>query len=277
MSASVVRQSDYEKRNGFAMQPVRCHHLKAIGRSPAHGYLSLSGEGDDEGESAAISLGTTVHALLQGKTDIVVYPGPVRRGKEWEKFKALNAGARIVLQQERDQAMGMAEALVGNKDAARLLTASRVRREETILFDHLGRACRSTPDLASRSWSWFADLKTTRCADPDRFRWDALRMHYHVQVAMQRLAIRAKGGNPKEAFIIAVESAKPWPVSVMLVDEDSLIAGEKQMHLWLERLIGCEAAGFWPGYVQSVVPLNIVERHEELQWDEDDAGDEATP
>jgi len=277
MSASLVRQSDYELRNGFPKQPVRCFHLKAMGRSPAHGHLSLSGEEDDGEESASISLGTTVHALIQGKTDLVVYPGAVRRGKEWEAFKAKNKGVRIVLQKERDMAMAMGEALLGNKDAARLLTASRVRREETIFFNHLGRDCRATPDIAARSWSWFADLKTTRCADPDRFRFDARKLHYHVQIAMQRLALRSLGGKPKEAFIIAVESAAPWPVTVMEVDEDSMLAGEKQMHLWLERLIGCEAAGEWPGYVQTVVPLNIVERHEELEWDEDDAGAEANP
>jgi hypothetical protein len=280
VSASVVDKTGYLAKHGFPWQPARCFHLKEIGRSPAHGRLSLAGE-EDEKESASRALGSTVHALLEGRTDIVVYPGAVRRGKEWDKFKAEHEdGARIVLAKERDCAMSIADALLGNRDAARLINAPRVRREETIIFDHLGRRCRATPDFAARSYAWFAELKTTRCADPDRFRYDARRFAYHVQVAMQRLAIRATEGKnkAKKAFIIAVETAPPWPVSVMEVEEDSLLAGEKQMHLWLERLLGCEAAGHWPGYVQSVVPLRIVDPEFEPEWDdEDDAADEATP
>jgi hypothetical protein len=147
-----------------------------------------------------------------------------------------------------------------------------------MLFDYLGRQCRATPDLASEKLTWSAELKTTRCADPDQFKWDALRLGYHVQKAMQRMAMRANGGKPKEHFIIAAETAKPWPISVLLVEEESLDLGERQMRLWTERLLACEASGIWPPYVQTVVPFKIGEGHTQLEWDGDeDAGDEATP
>jgi hypothetical protein len=273
MSASIVDKAAYEAKHGFPWQPLRCFHAKAAGRSASHARLALAEEGDDEGESASISLGTTVHALLQGAQDILIYPGTTRRGKDWEAFKAAHPGARIVLTKERDTAMHIADALAANDDAHRLLTARKVRREETLLFDYLGRQCRATPDLCADNRAWFAELKTTRNADPDKFAWDARKLGYHVQVAMQRLAIRANGGKPKRAIIIAAESAPPWPVTVFELDEETLLAGEKQLRLWVERILGCEASGFWPGYVQSVVPLRMAEAPLELVY----AGDEATP
>lgn len=265
MSASIHDAAAYEQRNGFPLQPVRCHHLKAVGRSPAHARLSLGGAEDAE-ESAAQSLGSTVHALIEGRKDVVVYPGGSRRGKEWEAFALTHQGKRIVLAKEMEAASAMAEAIVGDPKAARLVCEPRVQREQSLYFDYLGRACRATPDLRARRSGWFAELKTTRCADPERFRWDALRLSYHVQVAMQLEAIRANGGKPKAAFIIAVESAPPWPVTVMRVTEDSLERGARQLRLWMERLLACEASGAWPGYCQSVVDLQIGEKDIELVY-----------
>ncbi len=277
MSASVIDKAGYKARNGFPWQPVRCFHLKAAGRSGAHARLKLAGE-EDEKETVSRAIGTTVAKLLEGRTDVVVYPGAVRRGKEWEKFEAEHEeGTRIVLAKEYATSMSIAEALLGDKDAAPLVTARGVRKEETLLFDHLGRACRSTPDFASRSGSWYAELKTTKNASPDWFQFEAERMGYHVQMAMERLALRAHGKNPKHAYLIAVDNCKPWNVCVLDVEEDSLAYGEKQLHLWLERIVAWEAAGQWPGYVQAVTPFKIGRPHVELDWDEDDAGDEATP
>lgn len=275
MSATIVDKAAYLAKHGFPWQPLRCFHAKAAGRSAAHARLALAEEGEEE-ETAALSLGTTVHALFQGVQDILIYPGATRRGRDWEAFKAAHKGARIVLAKERDTAMRIADALAANDDAARLLGARKVRREETLLFDYCGRQCRATPDLCADNRAWFAELKTTRNADPDKFAWDARKLGYHVQVAMQRLAVRANGGKPKRAIIIAAESAPPWPVTVFEVDEDTLVAGEKQLRLWVERILGCEASGFWPGYVQTVVPLKMAEAPLELTYAGDD-GAEASP
>lgn len=57
-------------------------------------------------ENAAFDVGTFFHtAVLEPhmvETECLVYPGAVRRGAEWEKFKAENAGKVIVSKTERE-------------------------------------------------------------------------------------------------------------------------------------------------------------------------------
>ena len=279
MSASIFDPSAYEGRNGFAPQPIRCHHLKALGLAPIFAKTALSGVEDDP--TAEMSLGTTVHGIIQGRKDILVYRGAVRRGKEWEAFREKYPTAHIVLDKEMKTAEGMAAALLAHKDAAQLLKARGVKREETIIFDYLGRICRATPDLRAgpKAHSWVAELKTTKCAKPELFRRDAERLGYHVQLAMQSEAIRqATGAAPKDHYIIAIDNrpSPPWPIVVNRVDEDSIERGHRQFRLWMEQLLVCEASGYWPGYAEDVVPLKIGEAPLGLTY-ADDAADEATP
>jgi hypothetical protein len=278
MSATIVDPGAYEARNGFPMQPVRCHHLKALGKAPAYAHLALSEvEDEDDDESAAISLGKTVHAIIQGRKDILVYRGKVRRGKEWDEFRAQYPTARIVLDKEMKAAESMAASLLADKDACQYIKARGVKREKTMLFDYLGRECRSTPDLAAANGSWVADLKTTRCSKPSLFVHDARRLSYHVQLAMQGEAIRAKrGAYPEEHIIIAVESSGKFLTTVMRVDEESLLEGRKLMRLWMEQLLACEASGSWPGYAESIVLLSIAAPPLELTYAEEPPADEAT-
>lgn len=270
----------YIERNGIPMVPVRHSHLVACGRSPAHAKHAIETGAEDEDETTSMSLGTTVHNLvytnfgrLPGGPKVLVYPGAVRRGKEWEAFKAEHEGAHIITGAEMDKAKEMARALIENKLARRLIRQRGVIREQTIMFEMLGRACRSTPDLRAGDGSWVAEIKTTRNGDPQRFKWDALKMGYHAQLAMQLEAVRAQKFNPRKAFIITVESEAPWVVTVMEMTERALDQGARQLRLWLEQFIACEQTGHWPGYCQSVVRLDLGAPELELDFE----GEPAAP
>lgn len=66
-------------------------------------------------ESAAFDIGTYFHTgVLEPhklKVDCVVYPGKVRRGKDWDIFKEKNKGKVIVSQAQKDQANGLVRAV----------------------------------------------------------------------------------------------------------------------------------------------------------------------
>lgn len=243
--------------------PVRFHMLRAAGRSPAHARLALSGA-ELEDETAAMERGTSTHAILFGTRKVVAYPGKQRRGKEWETFQALHRNAEILTARGYECASRMAEAVSRSKLAMAVLAGSR---EQRILWQQQGRACRTTPDVASYL-EYVTELKTTACADPARFQWHALRMHYHAQLAWHQTGVVSAGlGNPHSAFIVAVESAAPYPVTVMRVTDRALEAGEKLCRLWFERLIGCEKTNEWPwpeAYAQTVVDLDIPDDEPEL-------------
>lgn len=72
-------------------------------------------------ENPAFDVGTYMHTgILEPhklKQDCVVYPGKVRRGKEWDKFKVKNKGRTIVTKSQKDQAEGLIKA-VGKSEIA---------------------------------------------------------------------------------------------------------------------------------------------------------------
>lgn len=253
------------------MIPVRFHHLKAVARSPLHLRSCLDGE--EKASTSALEKGTAVHALLFGTKTVTFYPGAVRRGKEWDGFKAAHEGDCILTATEYEKAMRMAERVSNHKDAMWALDGVR---EKTILWKYLGRECRSTPDVFSPEMGFVTELKTCANADPQRFTWQALRMAYHAQLAYYMEAVAQSGlGTPRSAYVVAVESTAPYPVTVLRLTDRALDAGQRMFRLWFERFLACEQANAWPAYVESIVDLDVPEDDLELTFGDDDAAEAA--
>jgi hypothetical protein len=253
--------------------PVRFHMLRAAGRSPAHAQLAIAG--DSKKPTQSMEKGTAVHALVFGTRRVIPYTPPpdpkakpgsspkrvVRNGKTWDAFKAANPDTEILAPADYDKAQRMAEAV---RACPLALDVLRGTQERTLLWTSQGRTCRTTPDAASYM-EFASELKTCSCSDPQRFAWHALRMHYHAQMAWHLEGIAGAGlGQPRTAYVVAVESAAPYPVTVLQLTERALEAGEKLCRLWFERLIGCEKTGEWPPYAQSVVPLDVADEDFDL-------------
>lgn len=241
--------------------PIRFSHLRAYGRSAAHGLYARQ---QDPVVTGAMQRGTAVHALILGNRKVAGWEGTQRRGKEYDAFAAANPDMEILTQKEYVKASAMARA-VQSCDVAKPLLEGDV--EQTILFNWYGRECRATPDIYGKNR--VVEIKTSKTADPERFPWESLRMKYHAQLRMQQIATKEAA---TEAYIIVVESEPPHPVTVFRVTDEALTEGEKLLFLWMERLIGCEKSDFYPPYVSSIVPLDVPRDHD-LEFD-DDAVDE---
>jgi len=245
---------------------VRFSTLKAINQSPAH-YLHAR---DTEREATrAMRLGTIVDRQIFGG-ELVTFGGS-RSGKAWEAFKLEHEGSEIVTAAEVSAARPMAEAIRANPMAMEWLSGTH---QETLYWTFMGRACRSTPDSHNRAKRRVVDLKSTRTSDPRWFVRDALRMNYHAQLAFYGMAL---GLTPEDDHVlVAVESSAPYCVTVLRLTERAVIAGRKLCHLWMERLLACEAANEWPGYAQSIVDFDVPDEleldfgdDEEIETDED--------
>jgi hypothetical protein len=234
---------------------VRFRHLVACGLSAQHGKFVLDGGEDDE--TYAMERGTAVHALLFGTRKVVGYhEGKVRRGAEWDRFLAANNDAEILTAKEFAKASAMAEAVRTNQLAMQVLFGDGAVHEREACWKMLGRNCAGTPDV--RAPGYIAELKTSVSAQPERFRWQVLRMHYHAALAWYMQGVALSGlGQPQAAFIVAVESSPPHPVTVHRLTPRTLDIGARLVRLWMERLIGCEASGEWPGYSQSILELDL--------------------
>ena len=89
-------------------------------------------------ELAAFDVGSYFHTgVLEPhrlKADCIVYPGKVRRGRDWDKFKAKHKDKAIVTQFQKDQAMGLVKAVKDSPVAQEYL----VGKSEVSLFTKIG-------------------------------------------------------------------------------------------------------------------------------------------
>lgn len=248
------------------MTPCRFSWLKAMSRSPAHCRHAMQSGTD---ETLAMRIGSGTHAILFDQP-IAIFTGKVRNGKGWEAFEDEYSNRVILNQREHAQASALADAIRGHELASELLFAPDAVHEEPIGWKLLGRDCSGTPDV--RAPRYIVDLKTTKCADPERFVRDAKWRHYNAQLAWYMDGVIASGlGTAAEAYIVAVESTPPHCVTVLRLTDRAIDQGRRQCRVWLERLLGCEASDNWPGYVESVVDFDI-ESEMELTGFEDEEG-----
>jgi len=256
--------------------PLRFGHLSKFARSPAHYLEARSCDAAmtdrEQPKTAAMEKGSALHAVVLGTANVVRYPGKVRNGKQWEAFQVEHADKLVLTSTAYEQVMGMAEAVWSDAHAQELLFADGVVCERTLRPELHGFACRATPDV--RHPGYLAELKSSATTEPEQFQRHAARMHYHAQLAFYLQACAAASIDVKrDAYIIAVEASAPHPVVVHQLTEKAIDMGERSIRLWVERLRGCIAADYYPGYVQSVVPWDIDEDLE-LEFGDDDAPDE---
>lgn len=232
-------------------EPVRFSRLKLMAQSPAHYIHAVT---HPSAPSVAMRRGSYTDALLFGTAGgWAVYDGQ-RRGKAWDAFELEHAAKQTITASEAAPCAAMANMLSKHSEAMELLRNGT--RQNTIGWRFLGRECSGTPDVWNRTR--VVDLKTTRCSEPRRFVRDALFRAYHAQLAWYLDGVRLCGaGTPSEAYIVAVESTPPHPVTVLRLTDNAIDAGRKACRIWLEQLLACEAAERWPGYVESAVDFDV--------------------
>jgi hypothetical protein len=232
--------------------PVRFSTLKMFSQSPAH-YLHAARRGYDE--SLSMRIGSGAHAILFGQP-YTTWTGKTRNGKIWDAFREEHSGELILNAKELSEAQAMVDAIRSHEIASRLLFSPGTVVEQRIDWQWQERAFRSTPDAANRTTC--VDLKCLRSADPERVRWQSLKMFYHAQAALYRMALNSDGQhNIKENYLVVVENKAPYPVTVLRFKETALEMGERSLCLWMEQLRNCESSGAYPGYVQTIVDLEI--------------------
>lgn len=240
------------------MDPLRFSRLKLMGKSPAH-YAAYVPE-----PTGAMETGTGADRLLLGGGPVLAYPGPVRRGKEYEAFCAQHPDALIVTQKEGAIALGIAEAVQACPDAMRLLTGIR---QQAIHWSFNGRPCRGTPDV--RGDGFLCDLKTGETSDPRFFPFKVRRFAYHAQMSFYETGVALAGLPPvTQSYIVAVEQAPPHVVTVYRLTARTIELGARLWRLWLEQLQVCEASGAFPPYSQSVVDLELLDDNEVLELED---------
>lgn len=283
MSAELADELASNDRDARRVDPraqlLRFHHLKAMGRSAAHCYEAFQRDSD---ETLSKRLGSGTHALLFGQK-VVLWDEPAKSGKGkakrdprsdvWTGFQAKNPGAVILNRKEWDEAHRMADAIRANEVAARILFLPGSVVEQTILWQQGEVRRRSTPDVLGPGASYVAELKTTRCASPSVFKFDARRMAYHAQLMDQSAAAEASTGRkPRDAYIVAVENKRPYVVQTFRLTPRDMDQGNRILRAWFEAYRVAASANSWTGYSQTIEDLDLTDDQDlEFTYADDDA------
>lgn len=256
----IVAGVDFAKYRAAA--GVNVSSLKDLARSPLHYRYAKD---NPKPATAAMSLGTAAHcATLEPERfaeAFVTWTGGIRRGKEWDAFKAdAEAAQRLVLtEDERDTALAIAQAVRGSADA--MVYLKRGHAEVSMTWEHDEPAM----TLKGRAdWLTVVDgcavvvgLKTTRDLRPREFSAQAARLAYHWQWAFYCDGYRAITGRTPLMVEIVVENAAPHAVAVYRIPEHALERGRQEYREALETLARCEASGVWPGPVVGEVEFDL--------------------
>lgn len=235
--------------------PVRFTRLKSLALSAAH-YLHACQ--DDFEETLALRMGSAFHALLFENRKVLRYPAR-RQGKAWERFHRASAEQNAVVLNDAEYvvAMGMIDALRRHPRAMELLFDGTTR-EHTIVWQRPDRAtgCRATPDAYAKDRS--VELKSARCTEPKWFMREAMKRFYPSQLHWYDDGLEVElGTRPADSYIVAVENAKPFVVTVFRLPAETREAAAKLNRKWWERLLAAETNTYYGGYVEADVDLEL--------------------
>lgn len=254
---------DLERDKYDAIDAINYSKLKAFARSPLHYKAALEAaledEEDEESESAALIRGTYIHTKLfepeKFAAQYAVWDGGDRRGKAWTAFAELNASQTILKTSEVKEWDAVCAAVKSNPLAARYLGSGK--SEVTLTWDLLdGRfKCKGRPDRICDEA--IVDVKSTRNASKKAFEKQSASLLYHVQAAFYVDGLAQVTGETKPYVIIAVETERPYPVTVFRVPEYVLDTGREEYIAMLSKLDECRLSGEWPGYASGEVELEL--------------------
>ena len=233
-----------------SIKAVNWSSLKNMEDSPLHYKHRLeSGESTD---STGRAMGRLLHTLVLEPENLgasyAIYPGPVRRGKQWDDFEAANAGKTILKESELVEVRAQAAAVRAHPEVAPLLQGGEPETTVEWTEPRHGIRCKARLDLWHPRTATLADLKGCPTTDPRRFGQIAARMGYFAQLAHYKQAVEVGMRRAVyDVLIIAVETSAPYDVAVFKLEDQDLEVGRIYVDDYLDKLKACRDSGTWPG------------------------------
>lgn len=274
----VIRRQDRDAYDRISR--VNWSTLSHMARSPLHYQHKLTAVDHD---TDARKVGRACHIAIyepeEFQARVVKWDGGTRRGKEWDAFRAANAGREILTENEYDDVIALQRAVRANATAMAHLSGPG-DAEVTVTWTHRvapieflpgwSIECKGRLDWAGQKS--LVDLKTVRDASPTAFGRAVHAYQWHVQAAMYVDAWLAATGDELPYVLIAAEKSPPKAVAVYRVPESILELGRQEYRRLLAQLHVCRETNSWPGYFEGEADLELP------RWaipydDEEDAAD----
>jgi hypothetical protein len=235
---------------------VSASHLKAVMQSPYHYWARFVDPNRKPVEpTAAMKLGSLAHCAILEPDELLQRYGVcgarnTKAGKE--QAAAMEAeGIEAVTSGDMALALSMAAAVRNHTAAAALLKHGKAEQSFWWTDTATSMRCKCRPD-----WyygSTVVDIKTTTDASPQAFARSVATFAYHVQAAHYLAGLHGA-----ERFVfVAVEKTYPHAVAVYELDAAALALGRTTRDNAMDVIAGCQAAGVWPGYSDTVQTLSL--------------------
>jgi hypothetical protein len=191
--------------------------------------------------------------------------GMIRRGKEWEAWKAKHEGAEILSSTEEESIKGIFASLAsGYCETAKNLISLCTETELVLVWQNskFGCLCKGRLDGYAPSLNAIVDIKSTGNAEPDALIRTAINYGGlpHWQCSWYLQGVQAVLNPECKTFIwIVVETSEPYGISVVQAapapewQNDMAFLGKLQIDQTLERYLESERLNRWPGYPDQVV------------------------
>ena len=270
---SQMPDADYRQ-----IRAVNCSGLKLFADSPLHyWHRYLNPDRAPETPSKALRLGTLIHCrALEGLEEFnsrYVRKGEYKRNTKEGKaaheafLASMPEGAEIIEQDEWDQALDVAHALLKSTAASNLLEGAHGYSEEVIQWvdEESGLLCKAKMDRIQtiNGKTYIVDLKTCSQfyggAGPKGFSKSAANFKYHWQAAFYLDGLRASGdfGEVEDFVFVVVEKEPPYGVGIYRASDQFVQIGRDQYREAMENFAVCQRDDHWPGYDTKIVDLEL--------------------
>jgi exodeoxyribonuclease VIII len=206
--------------------------------------------------SAAMDLGTVVHAMVLEPDEDVAVIAPAFSGKgsmaARAEFKANNAGRIVMTAAEMAKAQAMASNVLALPDVGDILSVAQCEHSGWYEDPETGLACKYRPDCRV-PWACL-DLKSAADASPAGFSRAIETFGYHISAAHYLIGEHEVSGVDHETFcFLVVENTAPYLAASYVLDAESLALGRWQRAKALAMIKACTEANDWPSYGNSQV------------------------
>lgn len=237
-----MTQAEYD-----AIDAVNFSTVKHADKSPLHYRHAETTPGED---STGKLLGRLTHCAVFEPDELlrryVVWDGGDRRGKAYSAFCEQHPDQGIIKPAEYDAALAQRDAVRNHPVAGPILARGRAEIVLEWTDESTGLRLKARVDWVSDSAPCEIDMKGTRSCEERQFGAEVARNLWHVQQAMYRRGLLAKGIDvpPK---ILAVEYAPPFDCAVFALDEDVRWAADQKLSELLSKVAAGKFSGLWPG------------------------------
>lgn len=165
----------------------------------------------------------------------------------YHEFEIISANKTIITDALYEKAWIMAHNVIDHPEAKDFIEGGLIEKSIYWIDEDTEILCKARPDI------WFdnviVDLKTTKCAAMNKFKWSVIDFGYHVQAAMMLDGIKANGLKVPESYMfITVEKKRPFLVTVYFLSDEKIQEGRLIYKRQLEVYALCKATDTWSGY-----------------------------